>query len=149
MSETKWKWLLLLALAAIAPFLYANVQAYWAFLLVPVGEILSVSGKVPNAILNGVMSFCGALIVAALLSLPLGYVAKNKPYLFGALLSLAPLVFLVSVLEDQQNVTTFLRVIRVAEYLSIVVAFTAMARLGAHLRALRHKPDAVRQRAVS
>ena len=139
MSETKWKWLLLLALAAIAPFLYGYIQAYWALLLVPVGQLFSISGKVPNVILIVGMNLLGALIAAALLSLPLGYVAKDRPYLFGALLSLAPLIFLFWILENQQDLTTFLRVIRVAEYLSIVVAFVAMAKLGAHLRSLRHK----------
>ena len=123
----------------MAPFLYANIQAYWALLLVPVGQFFSVSGKVPNAILIVAMNLCGALIAAAVLSLPLGYVAKDRPYLFGALLSLAPLIFLLSVLENQQDLTTSTRVIRVAEDLSIVVAFVAMARLGAHLRLLRHK----------
>jgi hypothetical protein len=139
MFEVKWKWLLLLVLTAIAPFVYAIFQGYWALLLVPVGQLFSVSGKVPYAILIVVMNLCGALIVAILLALPLGYVAKCRPYMFGALLSLAPLIFLLWVAEDWLDVTSFLGAIRIAEYLSIIISFVVMARLGAYIRKLRYQ----------
>jgi hypothetical protein len=138
MSEMKWQWFLFLVLAAIAPFLYANVQGYWALLLVPAAQFFSVAGHVQFAILLIIMNLLGALIVASLLSLPLGYVAKSRPYFFGALLSLAPIVFMLWLLiEDGWNVPGLLGVVRIAEYLSIVIAFASMARLGAYLRTLK------------
>jgi len=138
MPEMKWKWVLLLALSAVAPFMYGNIQGYWALLLVPAVQLLSVSGKAPLAIVMVIMNLLGALIVATILSVPLGYVAKDRPYLFGALLSLAPLLFLLwLLLEDGWNAPGLLGVVRIAEYLSIVVAFVAMARLGAYLRTVK------------
>jgi hypothetical protein len=138
MPETKWQWVLLLALAAVAPFVYASIQAYWALLLAPAVQLFSVSGKAPLAIAMVMMNLLGAFIVATIVSAPLGYVMRDKPYLFGALLSLAPLLFLLWLLfEDGWNAPGLLGVVRIAEYLSTVIAFVAMARLGAHLRTVK------------
>jgi hypothetical protein len=138
MPKIKWKWVLLLALSAVAPFVYGNIQGYWALLLGPVTQLFSVSRKVPLVIVMVIMNLFGALLVACILAAPLGYVAKDRPYLFGAMLSLAPLLFLLwLLLEDGWNAPGLLGFVRIAEYLSIVIAFVAMARLGAYLRAVK------------
>lgn len=140
MTRPKLKWLLLAALMVVAPFLYSLIQGYWALALVPIGRFLSVSGKVPWAILIISLNFLGALFVALLLALPLGYVAKERPYLYGALLSFAPLGLMLWVLEREGGATAFLRTIEIFEYLSVLATFMIVARLGAFLRSRRQKP---------
>ena len=140
MAKSKLKWLLLATLMVVAPFLYSFIQAFWAFALVPIGQFLSVSGKIPWAILIISLNFLGALFVALLLALPLGYVAKERPYLFGALLSFAPLWFLLWVVESEGGATTFLRTIHTFEFLSVLATFMILARLGAYLRTRKQKP---------
>jgi hypothetical protein len=140
MSKSKLERLLLAALMVVAPFLYSFIQGYWAIALVPIGQFLSVSGKVPWAILIISLDFLGALSAALLLALPLGYVAKERPYLYGALLSFAPLGLMLWVLESEGGATTFLRTIDTFEYLSVLATFMIVARLGAYLRSRRQKP---------
>ena len=140
MAKSKLQWLVLAALMVVAPFLYSFIQAYWAFTLVPIGQFLSVSGKIPWAILIVSLNFLGALFVALLLALPLGYIAKDTPYLFGALLSFAPLGYLLLVVESEDAATTFLGTILTFECLSVLATFMILARLGAYLRTRKQKP---------
>ena len=134
LDHPKWKWLFLLALGAIAPWLYIYIQAYWALLLVPIGQFLGVTGKTQMAVHIAAMNLCGAFIAAALLSLPLGYVVRTRAYGFGALLSLAPLTVLFWYRHDEWDATGYLIAIQIAEYLNVVIAFVSMAQLGAYLR---------------
>lgn len=133
-AKPKWQWLMLLMLMAVAPLLYAIIIGYWALLLVPVGQLLSIAGKMPYTALIVAMNFLGALIVGALVSLPLGYAVNERPFLFGALLSAAPVVCLLWVVEDGTNLTPLLKIARLAEYLGIVLAFVVMAKFGAFLK---------------
>lgn len=137
-SELNWHRVLLAALAAISPAVYAYIQGYWAVLLVPLAKWIGIEGKLQWEILLGLLTVSGVIIVATLLAFPLGYVTKNRAGSFGGLLSLAPLTFLLwTVLKDGWTGSTFLGIIRVTEYVSIVIAFIALARLGAHFRRTR------------
>lgn len=100
---------------AVAPFLYAIILGYRAQLLVPVGQFLSINGKMPYTALIVAMNFVGALIVGAFVSLPLGYAVNQRPLLFGALLSAALVAFLLWVFEDGPNLTPLLKIARLAE----------------------------------
>ena len=140
LSELKWQLVLLLALVTISPAVYAYVQGYWALLLVPTGQLFGVDGRLQWAIVMIVMNLAGATIVATVLALPLGYFTKERAAVFGGTLSLGPLVFMLwLVLEDGWNAPSYLGIVRVMEYMSIVIAFVALARVGSHFRTAHEK----------
>ena len=140
MVKNKWQWILLALLMACAPFIYANVIGYWVLLITPVGQFFSVAGKTANIVLIMAMNLAGAFVVAVLLSLPLGYAAKNRPFLFGMLLGLSPLFFVLWVnFDNGWSVPTPIKAIRIGEYASILIAFITVARLGAYLREIKER----------
>jgi hypothetical protein len=140
MHDTRFHWALLVLLTVSSPFVYANIQGYWALLLVPVLRFFSVKEAVPMAATMILMDLVASLFVAALLSLPLGYVTKKRSFLFSILLSLGLLSWLVWAHLDQGWAETpFMAAVRAGEYVAVVLAFIIMARIGAHLRILRDR----------
>jgi hypothetical protein len=140
MRNARSHWVLLALLIAISPHVYAIIQGYWALLLVPVIKILSVKAAVPMAATMILMDFVASLFVALLLSLPLGYVTKERSFLFSILLGLGLLPWLLWARFDQEFAeTSFTLAVLVGEYVAVVLAFIIMARIGAHLRILREK----------
>lgn len=139
MRDARLHWVLLILLTAISPLVYANIQGYWALLLVPVLRFFSVKEVVPMATTIILMNFVASLFVALLLSLPLGYVTRKRSLLFSVLLSLGLLSFLLWVHLDQGFETTFMSALRIGEYVGVILAFVIMARVGARIRVLRER----------
>ncbi|MCA3176938.1 MAG: hypothetical protein ING36_15635 [Burkholderiales bacterium] len=87
MSNAKL-WLVGLFCAAAGPYIVATIYGYWALLMTP--AIQAVGAKAQPNIFAAITLFnmVGALLAAAVLSVPLGLVARSKPWVLGLLVGL-------------------------------------------------------------
>jgi len=125
---------LLVVLILISPFVYANIQAYWAMLLVPTIKLFSIEGHIQKIAIMILMNFIATLFVSILLALPLGYVTKKHSIMFSVFLGLG-LSFWLAWIYFTKDATepSFMLVLRISEYVAIFLTFIIMARFGAYL----------------
>lgn len=140
MKDKKLHWVLLILLMAVSPYLYTYIQGYKGIFLISVLESFSIQSTIPLATSFILMDFIASLLLAFLLSLPLGYVTKERSWIFGILLGISLLLWLLWVEINYKSITTaFMLWVRIGEYTSMVVAFIIMARVGFHIRNIREK----------
>jgi hypothetical protein len=82
------EWSCLLAFCAASPFVSVLVQGYMARLIVP--TLSAVGASSATGLLAGifVLNVLGTLVAAAILCVPLGWLAPRRPALFGAIVGL-------------------------------------------------------------
>jgi len=120
----------------IAP-LYILVQGYVArylpiFLIAsPSLSFLSVKGRLAIITIDG--EFVGSLVVALVTLLPAGYMFPKRWAPVSAILVVITLAVLISVYPADTTRSRFMDVLRVGEYLSVIVAYFLMALVGSRL----------------
>jgi hypothetical protein len=144
MTITIRQWLLLAVLIFLAILFYTIIIIpYWTYILFPIFKYLSYDGaklQLETAIIIILMDFAGALTIAALLSIPLGYITKDRAIYSGFLLGLGLLLYIVWLhlhIYQEPWWSTFNTVIVIFNYIGIIIAFIFMSKVGAYIR--RHR----------
>lgn len=81
-------WCYLAAFCAVSPFVFVLVQSYVARLIVPTLLTLGVASGIELRVVVFGMKVLGALLAAAILCIPLGWLARGSATFFGALVGL-------------------------------------------------------------
>ena len=144
MKKTILHWFFLIIFIVLSFPLYSNIQGIWAFNLVPVIRFFSATAPVPMIITIIVMNFFATLFVAILIALPLGYIVRDKSLLFGFLLSLASILYLISAWLYYSDIalkdfSADIIILRISESISILTTFIIMSKLGEHIRYARER----------
>ncbi len=136
MSNSVFKVGILILLFVIAPYVYSTVQGYWALNLVTAIQLFTEPSRlVVSGIIMG-MEFIGAFIAAMLIAFPVGYLMRERTYIYGLVLAAAPLATLVYIhtcYGPEWSSRDWLY--RISEYVSIIVTFTIAAISGGKIRA--------------
>ena len=82
-------WSYLAAFCAAGPFVFVLVQGYVARVIVPALLGLGVASVIELRVVVFGINVFGALLAAAILCIPLGWLARGRAPLFGALVGLA------------------------------------------------------------
>lgn len=128
-------WVLLFVLTAVTPFVYAYVQGYWSLLLVPVIDLLSATGRIERTAIMVSMNFTGAILCAAMVAMPAGYLLRMRASLAAGTLVIGLFAFKLSIDWDIGfSGPVLVDFVRAAEYIGILIAFWLMAGLGAYAR---------------
>jgi hypothetical protein len=150
MNNKKWQWLLLVVLIVLASFIYPKFMSYWAYLLVPVLKFfvftMGIKWQMITPIVIILMDFIGAIIIASLLSVSLGYITSVRSVLFGFLLGLGLSLYMLWLhvhcyLYQDAWLTAFIMVVTICEYIGIILAFIIMAKAGALVRSYRERQE--------
>jgi hypothetical protein len=128
--------LLVLVILFIIPF-YVLVQGYFArylptFLITSKSiSFVSAEGRLAVTIIG--REFVGALVVAFIALLPIGYLFPKRWPFVSAVLTVITLLFLLFTCPADTTQNSFLTTIRVGEYVAVIVAYFLMALVGSWL----------------
>jgi hypothetical protein len=125
-SRRAWLWLC--AFCALAPFVYAYIQAYWAFLLVPTLQTLGVHSRPGTIAVITLFDIVGALMAAVALAFPLALLARQPSPALGLGLGLITITILLVTLPLFEGGGD-LWWTRIVEYAAFVVFCTVIAHL--------------------
>src|SRR6266536_425099 len=81
-------WFFVLGACVVSPFVFVLVQGYMADLLVPTLVALGVSSPTGSKIVIASLGVLGALIAAAVLCFPLGWIERRRPAFPGAIVGI-------------------------------------------------------------
>ncbi len=76
-------WFAAAACAIAGPYVVGYVVGYWALLMVPTIEAVGASTRPSILVVMAIFNVIGALLAAVVLSVPLGFFARPKPWAFG------------------------------------------------------------------
>ena len=142
MSAKRLRIAMFLLLFIAAPLVYSTVQGYWAMNLVPVIQTFSGPSHAAVTSVVVIMQFLGALFASFLLAFPVGYIFSRHPLMYGALLSMSPLVILLYLhILKTTEWSSVEYLFRLSEYLSIVFAFCVTAVFGSEVKKRRSKSE--------
>jgi hypothetical protein len=118
----------LCAFCALAPFVYAFIQGYWAFLLVPTLQMLGVHSRAGTLAVIILFDIVGALMAAVALAFPLAFLARQPSPALGlslGLITIAVLLLTPPLFEGGGDSWW----IQIVEYAAFVVFCTVVAHL--------------------
>lgn len=129
-------WAVFVSTLLAGPYVYGFLAGYWSLLLVPTLLAVGVKAKSSVLVVMTLFNVVGALIGAALLSLPIGFVARSKAWLFGAVIGCVVAAALVTWLRPL-DMTLFSLVQLIAESLTLVVGCGLFAAVVSRYRRRR------------
>jgi hypothetical protein len=138
MTQAMRHWLVLLALIAISPMVYAWVQGFISGFLLPFLSYFKLSNGLLITAVIITANLLGSFIVFLLLAFPLGYLTKDKHMLFGVLLGvgLVSILFILALFEGGFH-SWYLVFITAAQYAGILMSAVVAAKMGFQVRASR------------
>jgi hypothetical protein len=73
------------ALCVVAPHLFAYIVGYWALLLAPAIRVAGVTSKLGLGLVIGITNALGALLAAAIMSVPFGWLLRDRVLVYGGI----------------------------------------------------------------
>jgi hypothetical protein len=128
-------WFCLLACCAGSPFLFVILQSYVARLIVPTLQALGVTSATELYLVVLGMNVLGALITAAILCIPLGWLARRHPAVLGAIVGLVgglALSWIWRSLPSDGVVSWVPRIVEVGAFIGGCILFAIVGARGTH-----------------
>jgi hypothetical protein len=126
-------WLAATACVVAGPLIVAYVQGYWALLMVPTIQAFGATTQPSIFVVMALFNAVGALLAAAVLSLPLGLLARSKPWVLGAAVGLVVTLTIAFWVYPAQ-LSLFIVAQRVIEALAFVAGCAALTSLVSRFR---------------
>jgi len=132
-SPIAWSWLA--AFCVASPFVFILVQGYVARLIVPTLLGLGVASAIELRVVVFAMNILGALLAAAVLCIPFGWLVRGPVALFGALVGLVGglVVSLLGRSVPPDGVALWaLRILEVAAFVAGCILFAIVGARSTH-----------------